>query len=56
MEKLKLTCGACKNACQLIVEYEDDEVWDVTGNNCMKGMIFAQGEVTKNCLLSLIHI
>ena len=50
MEKLKLTCGACKNACQLIVEYEDDEVWDVTGNNCMKGMIFVQGEVTKNCL------
>lgn len=45
MEKLRITCGACKNACELEVEYEEDEVWDVTGNNCMKGMIFAQSEI-----------
>lgn len=47
MEKLELTCGACQNACQLTIEYEDDEVVDVTGNNCMKGFIYAQSEVIK---------
>lgn len=47
MEKIELTCGACPNACRLVAEYEDDEVLDVTGNNCMKGFIYAQQEVVK---------
>lgn len=45
MEKLSITCGACPNGCHIEVEYEDGEVWDVTGNGCMKGMIYAQGQV-----------
>lgn len=47
MEKMEITCKACQNGCSLEVEYEDGEVMDVVGNGCMKGMIFAQGEINK---------
>lgn len=45
MDRLTLTCRACPNGCQIEVEYEDGEVWDVSGNGCMKGMIYAQSEI-----------
>jgi len=47
MEKMELICQVCKNGCKITVEYEDGEVWTVDGNGCMKGMIFAQGEVNR---------
>lgn len=47
MEKLKTACHACRNNCEIEVEYEDGEVIEVTGNGCMRGMIHAQSEVTK---------
>ncbi len=45
MKKINIVCGVCQNACHIEVEYEGGEVWDVSGNGCMKGMIYAQGVV-----------
>lgn len=47
MEKLKTSCHACRNNCELVIEYEDGEVIEVSGNGCMRGMIHAQGEVRR---------
>lgn len=38
----ELTCPVCDNHCRLEAELIDGEVMDVTGNRCMKGMIYAQ--------------
>lgn len=45
METKKMTCIVCPNGCGLEVEVEDDEVIRVTGNLCLKGMIYAEKEV-----------
>ena len=42
METVKMRCMICPNGCQLEVEVEDGEVYDVTGNRCMRGMAYAQ--------------
>lgn len=47
MEKLKTNCHACRNECEIEVEYEDGEVTEVIGNGCMRGMMHAQSEVKK---------
>ncbi len=47
MEKTELTCHSCRNGCKLTVEHEDGEVREVTGNGCMRGMIFAHGEIRR---------
>lgn len=47
MEKLNITCTACRNQCQIEVEYEEDEVIEVTGNGCMRGMARAQQRVNE---------
>lgn len=47
METIKRVCLVCGNQCELEIEIEDGEMLDVTGNNCMKGMIYAQREVNK---------
>lgn len=53
MEKLKTSCHACRNNCEIEVDYEDGEVIEVTGNGCMRGMIHAQSEVNKISVYSL---
>ncbi len=47
MERLKMTCHACRNACEIEAEYEDGEVTEVIGNGCMRGIMRAQNEVRK---------
>lgn len=47
MEKLKITCHACRNECEIEAEYEDGEVTEVIGNGCMRGIMRAQNEVRK---------
>ena len=47
MEKLKTNCHACRNDCEIEVEYENGEVTEVTGNGCMRGMMHAQSEERK---------
>ena len=44
MKTSKLICQVCENHCELQVELEDGEVFDVSGNRCMKGFIYAQQE------------
>lgn len=42
MEKMKMTCTGCRNACILTVEADNGEVMDVDGNGCMRGYAIAQ--------------
>ena len=39
-----LTCAVCPNHCTIEAQIEDGEVFDVSGNGCMKGFIYAQQE------------
>lgn len=45
MEIKKMTCIVCPNGCSLEVQVDEDEVTGVTGNLCLKGMIYAEKEV-----------
>lgn len=47
MKTKTLTCAVCENHCRLEAEIEDGEVFDVSGNGCMKGFIYAQQEVNR---------
>lgn len=47
MKKTEITCTACRNQCRIQIEYEEDEVTEVTGNGCMRGMARAQEAVNK---------
>ncbi len=47
MERIKITCTACRNQCEIEVEYEEGEVIEVTGNGCMRGMARAQQTVNE---------
>lgn len=47
MKKLKLTCHACRNECEIEVTYEDGEVLETEGNGCIRGMIYAQNKVNE---------
>ena len=42
-----MKCAVCPNACELEVEHEDGELFDVSGNRCLKGMAFAQGQLNQ---------
>lgn len=46
MEVKHITCIVCPNGCSMEAEVEDDEVLRVTGNLCLKGMVYAEKEVT----------
>lgn len=45
MAKMELTCEFCKNKCKMEVEYEGKETSNVSGNGCMRGMLYAQQRV-----------
>ncbi|MCI9216777.1 hypothetical protein AALA78_04725 [Lachnospiraceae bacterium 42-17] len=47
MKKLKTSCHACRNNCELVIKYKDGEVIEVIGNGCMRGMMHAQSEVRR---------
>ncbi len=40
----ELTCIVCPNGCSLTIE-KVDEKWEVTGNQCQRGKIFAINEM-----------
>ncbi len=46
METRELTCIGCPLGCALTVTMEGREVKAVTGNNCVKGDMYARKEVT----------
>ena len=39
-----MTCIICPNGCQLEVELAGDEVISVSGNRCLRGMVYAEKE------------
>lgn len=41
----KLTCINCPLGCSLSVEMDGDNVISVSGNNCMRGDVYARNEV-----------
>jgi CxxC motif-containing protein len=43
--KKELTCIACPQGCQLEVEYNTKHIIRVTGNECRKGVSYAEAEV-----------
>ena len=43
----KIRCEICGNHCELEAEIEEEDVLDVVGNECMKGLIFAQQEARR---------
>lgn len=47
METIKIKCGVCPNGCEMEVEHEDGELFDVYGNRCLKGMAYAQGQLNE---------
>lgn len=42
----KLTCINCPLGCSLSVEMDGDKILSVSGNNCMRGDVYARNEVT----------
>ncbi len=43
---IDLTCIECPMGCSLTVEVEDGKVLSVKGNNCNRGRMYAENEVT----------
>lgn len=46
MEKRSLTCIGCPLGCAVIVELENGQITNVTGNTCKRGDDYARKEVT----------
>lgn len=47
MAVMELNCTFCKNKCKVEVEYEGQETINVSGNGCMRGMLFAQQKIAE---------
>ena len=47
METIMIQCTVCPNRCEIEVEHEDGELFDVSGNRCLKGMAYAQGKLNE---------
>ena len=47
MEIIQVKCTVCPNGCEMEVEHEDGELYDVTGNRCLKGMAYAQRQLNE---------
>jgi len=45
MEKRDLTCIGCPMGCQVTVEFEGQEILNITGNTCPIGDTYARNEV-----------
>lgn len=44
MEEKKITCVICPNSCVVTVKYEGENVIEVSGNNCKRGLEYASAE------------
>lgn len=44
--KKEMTCINCPLGCQLTVDIDDDNNIVVSGNNCIRGEIYAKNEIT----------
>jgi CxxC motif-containing protein len=44
MPKKEYTCVACPKGCTVEVEFEDDEIKDISGFNCLKGKEYVKDE------------
>jgi len=47
VETIQVKCTVCPNGCEMEVEHEDGELYDVTGNRCLKGMAYAQRQLNE---------
>lgn len=46
MAKMEFTCTGCRNGCEIEINYDNDhEDTDVTGNGCMRGILYANQRV-----------
>lgn len=44
MEEKKLTCVICPNSCVITVKHEGENIIEVSGNNCKRGLEYASAE------------
>lgn len=44
MPKKEYTCVACPKGCKVEVEFEGDEIREITGYNCLKGKEYVEDE------------
>jgi len=45
VSKKKHTCIICPSGCEIEIEFKDNEIISVTGQNCKKGELYAYQEV-----------
>lgn len=45
MEKRELTCIVCPNGCHIVVEVEGKKILNISGNECKRGLKYAEDEV-----------
>lgn len=45
--KREMVCISCPKGCNMIVEYKDTTVLNVSGNSCSKGIDYAVDEITR---------
>ena len=44
MEEKKITCVICPNSCVITVKHEGENIIEVSGNNCERGLKYASAE------------
>ena len=44
MEEKTITCVICPNSCSIKVKYEGENIIEVSGNNCERGLKYASAE------------
>lgn len=44
MEEKKITCVICPNSCLINVKFEGENILEVSGNNCERGLKYASAE------------
>jgi len=44
MEEKKITCVICPNSCVITVKYEGENIIEIAGNKCKRGIEYASNE------------
>lgn len=44
MEEKKITCVICPNSCVVTVKHEGENIIEISGNNCERGLKYASDE------------
>jgi len=47
MEEKRITCVICPNSCCITVKYEGENVLEVSGHNCKRGVEYASAEAIR---------